>query len=513
MCKPLMSVLLVLVCGVATAGAQGGPRGGAEGGGKGEVDLLQPRRWTEIGYGLSLRPPVGAKVLPPTTDGALITFLEPGVYELDVRILETQQRSTPEDLKKVAEEQLGAAFQTAVVAREEPMRVASKPAFAQYLKIPNREEGDWVLAQVFVQIDPVTFAVLRLTVEEKDLARVLPLFQAVVEDASVMDYKELDRIRTAQFEAGEAMLKATPAQRWQRALPEQAWWRIQDGHGQRGRHVGWAMWRLGRREAMGDQGLSFSQTMQLRSGDARWDTLIHAFENDRGDYEMWEGKVTRRADAAAAPEAAGVRGGTAARGAGGGARGGAGERREGGVGVAAQAAAAAAAEAEAMALQTWVETGVRTEGILAVAQESPRRRDLVQLGPRDPAGLRRAPKGDFHRWPVPPGPYVSQARASLLPFIVPGDREADYAFYAYDPGSANLVMRTLRVRPMGEGGEGGEGAERGYLVYIRPSPTRAEQVLAFDARGRPLYHDLPDGRRWVPTTPEVLRRLEEAEAK
>lgn len=436
--------------------------------GSGEADLLQPRRWTEIGYGLSLRPPMGAQVLPPTTDGALITFMESGLYEMDVRILQTSEASSPEELKKVSEEQLGAAFQTAMVVREEKMKVAGRPSFAQYLKVVNRERGNWMLAQVFVQIDPVTFAVLRLDVEEKDLPRVLPLFHAVVEDAAIMSVQDLDRMRSAWFEAGEALLDATPPERWGKALPEQVWWRIQNGRGEGSVHVGWAMWRLGRSEALGEKGLSFSQTMQLRNQGAQWDTMSHAFENDKGTYEMWEVKVTRRAekgnDAGAGPGAGAGRG----------------------VGAGGP--------------QTWAETGVRTQGVVAVAQESPERQGSVKRRPGDPSV---AAAGDHHRWPVPPGPYVSQARASLLPFIVPGDREEDYAFYAYDPGTADLVMRTLRVRPA----EGG-----GYAVYIRPSPRRAEQVLMFDNHrpARPLYHDLPDGRRWVPTTTQQLQQLEAA---
>ncbi len=109
--------------------------------------------------------------------------------------------------------------------------------------------------------------------------------------------------------------------------------------------------------------------------------------------------------------------------------------------------------------------------------------------------------GDLYKakWGIPLAqPYLSQAHAWLMPWLLPADRAQSYSFAFYSPESKRPGFCLLRVVPAGDGSR---------QVFFRPALDQPEQVFSFDGHGKLLRIQLPDGTALIPASVEELARI------
>lgn len=131
------------------------------------------------------------------------------------------------------------------------------------------------------------------------------------------------------------------------------------------------------------------------------------------------------------------------------------------------------------ATQNWHQEGIRNGVEVKVSQESP-------------TNIKE------HSWNVPPYPYLSQVDMYVLPALLPHDNPTQLAFYSFHQNSNKLSLRTLRIEPLPGGS---------YRVFDRPTPDRVEQVATFSPTGRLIERRMSDGRVYLATTPQELKRI------
>ncbi|GAB4192904.1 MAG: hypothetical protein Kow00105_06980 [Phycisphaeraceae bacterium] len=129
--------------------------------------------------------------------------------------------------------------------------------------------------------------------------------------------------------------------------------------------------------------------------------------------------------------------------------------------------------------QNWRQTGLRDGRALEVSQETPTR-------------IKKLP------WKLPPFPYLSQVDLYVLPALFPRDGYTEMAFYSFHQNAQKLSLRTFRIEPQPDGS---------YRVYERPTPDRPEQVATYSPTGRLIERRMTNGRVYLATTPQELKRI------
>jgi len=130
-------------------------------------------------------------------------------------------------------------------------------------------------------------------------------------------------------------------------------------------------------------------------------------------------------------------------------------------------------------IDNWRQTGLRDGDRIEVSQETP-------------TNIKSFP------WTKPPVAYLSQVDLFVLPALLPHDQPTELTFYAFNAISRKLSLRTLRIEPLAGGG---------YRVHDRPTLDRAEQVATYDHNGKLLKRKMPDGRTYLATTSQELKRI------
>ncbi len=131
------------------------------------------------------------------------------------------------------------------------------------------------------------------------------------------------------------------------------------------------------------------------------------------------------------------------------------------------------------AVQNWHQEGIRNGKTIQVSQDSP-------------SNIKQ------YSWDIPPFPYLSQVDLHVLPALLPRDKPTELAFYSFHQNSQKLSLRTLRIEPLPGGS---------YRVLDRPAPDRAEQVATYSPAGLLIERRMPDGRTYLATTPQELKRI------
>ncbi len=129
--------------------------------------------------------------------------------------------------------------------------------------------------------------------------------------------------------------------------------------------------------------------------------------------------------------------------------------------------------------QNWRQTGLRDGNMMEVSQETP-------------TNIKKTP------WKTPPNVYLSQVNQYVLPSLFPHDKATEFAFYGFHQNQRKLSLRTYRIEPLPGGS---------YRVYERPAPDRAQRVATFSPTGRLIERRMPDGRVYLATTPQELKRI------
>lgn len=397
-----------------------------------------PVRWSEQAYGMSLTPPPGSVTAGQTQDGALAKFrtLDPATISVFIR-----NSPQPLDLKAVKNKALNEfAFVhpsgMPLAPDAQPVSPAGYPGIGLYMLVPDDKQGNWVFAQVFMLINPTTLAIFQLECDAVNFDRAQQTFKKMIDSVELIDPAELDRIRTRRLQAGQAWLDSITTEDVKRALVPEQWLRIVRGD----KDVGYMRIRHADEARHLPPGTSVSVRSRIVEGNHTYDTDGTFFETDDRAVEFWTITTTRRT------EQVGLRNPNTP---------------------------------DQPITQNWRQTGLRDENAIEVSQETP-------------INIKKFP------WTKPPVAYLSQVDLFTLPALLPRDKPAELAFYAFNQNARKLSLRTWRIEPLPTGG---------YRVHDRPTLDRGEQVATYDRTGKLLERKMPDGQTYLATTPQELKRI------
>jgi len=425
------------------------PAGGATG-------ELSSQRWHDHAFGLSFFQPAGVPPIEQPHNGGLVHFQVEPQFTISFFIHKSPDRFTLDQAKTNVLRQFAFQHAQALPMKEgaiSSLKQLGRPTWQYYYFVPQGDDAtikqarptatrksDWVFAQSLIIIDPHTIAELRLACDQPDLERAEALYEAMLASIILEDPAVLERERRAALEAGDTWRRQLSAEAIRSAAPAKTVMRITRG----GHDVGLLRVTQGQHEAASLPGWQVKAETAL--SDQRYFAITNAsyFASDDGMLEFWSINTARRDNE--------------------------------GMGVSDQLAEQTANRAK---VKQWLEEGVRTSSEITVNNESP----------SDLFGKKQ--------WRTPERFYMSQVDMWTLGPLLP-EGPATLAFYAYDPTTQSIALRTYRVEPSEQGMK---------IVRVRSSPTRAEEVYLYDAAGRLVRHITPDGSVLSPISEDQAKQL------
>jgi len=247
-------------------------------------------RWQEHSYGVSLRPPLGTRLVSQTGDDAIVRFYGPDGYAVRVYIKKSSTDLTISDLVTKAIHQLGTAQPSAIILEQKPLNPAGRSGAAIYFKIPDPKRGPWVMGQAFVQINARTFVMLQLEATLKIFPSSRSIFEAVIDTLDVQDPKELDRQRATQIQAGQDWYQSiTPARR-RAVLRPHTWLRIVE----QDTDIGYMHITQKPDTQMGLPGIRVDIWSRIQIQTQTYDSVSNFFVSNDNTHEFWSVRTTLR---------------------------------------------------------------------------------------------------------------------------------------------------------------------------------------------------------------------------
>lgn len=469
---------------------------------------LSEDRWSEVRYGLSIREPIDPLRIADTQQGDVIRWALPkgtrirlsfarGVYEgFDARGNYTQMPAKIDILKKQISDELKASVTGQVIntRADQVIEVGEHAGIINYYIIkPDKRVGEpYLYGVALLQLDELSVAILRLECPPDQIVPAVCTFECMLNTITTEPAKDANRRLNGWLINGETLLKKITQQDRVNAMQSDRLYRVLEA----GKDIGYVrVWQrfqdkgfyeqlaIKNRAAGGTGELQGVYRMQqtgnalivqshYAGNRASMDRLYEAVDTPGKASGVWQFKSTLRYEND--PQ----------------------NRRAG----------------------TWVETGVRGTATiggdkidhLQITREGtpPRRMvDFLLARERDPARKLRYPSADPRSypsgdliekaWPIPKRAFLSMVDAALVPALLPREKK-NYAFTAYDPETARVDIRTMRVEPNNDGGK---------TVYIRPVLDKSEEALIFDANNELVRHRFPDGREMRRTTRQELAQI------
>ncbi len=460
-------------------------------------------RWREYSFGLSLLPPPGSYIQQPPPPTGAERFYLPNGSAIQVSIEQTQGGGDPAgrsfssfgvhgptriEAGDTTIERGGAAdakmfirlgdgltsleevmqFTVGQVAAIDPKAVildqrdgltlaGHHPAAVIYFRIPAGREPQWILGLGVMQIDPQSFAVLRLESASESFAEDRPLFERTLHSLEIQSPDELDAWRDELLTRADAWRRTINTERIHAALHQEQWFRVVDGD----RDVGWIRIEQQPQEYLASNGVS----VRIRS---RMFTLVR---NPRGERDVGAPPVVEKAIDSDNFFFLG-------------------DDRE----------------TEVWTIHSTLRAAHDPQPNPARAnparRANPPRAD--QPFSRWEQGAASGPtitltRGDQRiRWVRPEKAYLSQVESLLLGALLPHDQETMYGFYAYHPESGRLAFLTAQVIPRQTGG---------FELRIRPTPDAREHLYTYDPAGKLLSWRMPTGRSILAADPQEIQRI------
>lgn len=350
---------------------------------------LSDERWSDKAYGLSLKPPLGVRMLSQTADDYLLRIAdEGGLFNMSVSVKQSRSPLTLEKVAQLAQEQVGKAQGVAQLLSKKEMQLAGRPGIVMYFKMPYGKSGYSMFGQSVVQLSPLSYAVIEAVCDIAKQEEIQPLYEQMLASLEITDPRELDKQREAAIQAGLQFRIALSLKQIHSALVSEQYYRMVEA----GKDIGYMRVRqqTGKRDGKNAVALELQYRFAMSGG---WiDLLANYFLFDDDSSEQWSITTTRRYDAPVAP----------------------------GKGAA------------AVTKENFVETGIRAGNELTITIDSP-------------AGHKQ------QKFEVPKSGYLSQVEAWLLPQLLPIDRPATYGFYCYHSNLGKITYRTEQVTPTLDG--------------------------------------------------------------
>ena len=402
---------------------------------------LAEQREVDESWGLSLRPPVGTRVVRRTADRYLMRILDDDEkFQLLVSVRRSTRPVTIAEVFKAAEADLRRIHETTRRLDRRDLEIDGRAGGLVYFDMPQtRGDGRLLLGQAFVQLAPDTLGLLEIEADMQDRAMAAATFESVLGSLE-LDLEEVAAERMAAAQAASVFQAGLDRPTVHGSLIEQQLFRIVDlparGAGEPERDIGWMRIRQGEAERVGNHGVAVEVQARFFIEDKTYDSLAVYFVSDDGRYEDWSIKTTQR--------------GVAAR---------PGRQRDG------------------ESTPTDIETGIRTGSTIDVRIE------------RDGGAVQTL---SFTR---PEAAYLPQAHAWLLPQLLPADEPAVYGFYWYNSAHRKLVYRTDEIVP----------ALDRFTLITHPAPSDPELRATYGADRQLIEKSLSATRKLIPTTAAELR--------
>lgn len=408
---------------------------------------VEPARWTEPAFGVSLTPPAGARLVENSRDEVRLRMELPSDDTISFSIRKATAPMTIDQVVDRAVHLMEWSHPRAVLFERKVDPIAGRRGVRLYFRVPDEKTGPWVLAQALVMIDPQTVAVLHMDVDLPRFDEARPVFDAVVGSLALADPKQLERERSAAIDRAEAWLSRLNARHWSAALVPERWLRIVEND----LDVGYMRVQQYRDLEMNLPGIRIDVQVRMMTAGKATDTLGNIFLADDGKTEFWSVRTTVRDPASSGPAGAAI-----------------GAARPRGL----------MRRFEEPPAPSWAETGLRSEHEITVTVQTP-------------SGKTE------RRWDKPPRGYLPHALQHLMGQLLPR-QPISMVFYSYHPNDTALVLRSERVE-LSEAG--------GYRVISRAAPDEPEQVAEYDATGRLLRVHLADGRLLLPSTLNQIQTI------
>lgn len=457
-----LCVLLLIVCGTAVPGGDVL----AQDDGKELDSILAVERWREMSVGLSLRPPLGAKLAHLTGEKAAVRMTHKRGYIIEVYVKKSKEKLNIKQLEKFAIHQISYTTPSAKVADEKRLTVGGKQAILHYFGMPGKTKRHkpWILGQLMVLVGPQSVVGVRLEIPPNDYEGVRSIFETMIKSVRFDDPKTLVEQRKRQTANAEAWHKTVTAEKRRAALIPQQWMRVLEN----GRDVGWMLIAEGNIDekeakrlratsgsALDSAGVFVRVQARVLFQSRALDSLSELYLSDDGEQELWRIKTTIR------PLTKN-------------------DVRPGGVAVR-DPEKKKKSKFELPKVFQALEIGVRNDAEIIITRQTP-------------DGVKN------HQWERPSGRrgyYVSQVDLHLLGRLVP-QKSQEMGFYAYYPNDGRLSFRAERIvaEPGGS-----------VSVFSRPTLDHGEQESRFDRTGRMLRRTLPTGQQVVPTTRSQLASI------
>ncbi len=373
----MRALWIVWVCTVPVTGAFGNDT------------LLSTQRWHDRSYGLSLRPPLGSRMVSQTADDALVRFYGDSGYTIRLYIKKSTIDLAIENLLSTAIHQLGGVYPSATILQQKQRAPSGMSGAVIYFRIPDQKRGPWVMGQGYVQLSNRIFAMLQVEVDLAQFEAVRELFEAIVDSIEVQNPQQLDKHRQLQIAQGQTWLKNMDPEHLRQAIEPDRWLRIID-HG-----VDTGYMRVQQRTdaQMGQEGVRVNIRSRMVLGSESYDSISQFFVSDNNDREFWSIRTTVRR-----------------------------QRND----------PSTSKTMDRVHTQSWSETGIRSKDKITVSRETP-------------SGVKE------HRWQKPPLGYLSQARLHMLDQLIGHQDAKEMGFYAYHPGTQKIVYRTTRAQSVKDG--------------------------------------------------------------
>lgn len=483
----LAMVLSACLCAAWSASASaserataGSPAGGVvvdDADDAGLDEMLSRERWREHSFGVSLRPPIGSRIVTATGAAAVMRMELP--EHRAVMTLSIHRSPVEMDLFQLAQmviRQVGVVQVQAAFDRKR-LNPGGRPGLIMYFNVPREHKQPRIMAQAFMQMDAKSVVNLRMDLvrDPKTWDEAKGLFEAVFSSLRIASQREIEERRRSLINAGDLWLQSVTAAQLREAATGEQFFRLQkDGH-----DVGWMYKRMEPEvQELGLSGVAVVTHLRMHlmdegdeGGKRALDSQSRYFLSLSGSDEVWDIRMTLR-PLSTTP------------------------------GVRSRGEVLSYAETGVRGPQRQpAEAGVKVQSVITVTRQSLGENNNVhnpiQPHSRDP--LQHTSGLDVKQWGQPGEAYLPQVTRELLPELLPHRNERELGFYCYHPSSGRITFRTERIVPEAEGD--------GFTIRSRVAPDQPEQVSRYDSRGRLVEQVLPDGTRIIPATLNEIRQV------
>ena len=422
--------------------------------------LLDNHRWQENSHGVSILPPLGAKVHQRSVDDAILRINAKDGYAINLFIKKSQNEMTIDGVRSEALLEMGRNFPAATVLADEIKTLDDRDMLKIHFFLPRTKKGPWVTAQCFVQLAPTVFVLFQMESPKTTYDLAKPVYDAVISSLQLTDPKQLLVQREQLLDAGDQLLGKLNFSVLKKQLVPEQWFRFVEGD----RDIGYMRIRqdfgnLDKRTHLDNavtnrQGFKVEVMARMEIGQSLYDSVNVCYVSEEHDEKIWSIRTTERPLDARKMQHLRLR-----------------DEKQLKFDV---------QEIQMDYPNTWVETGLMSHR-------------KIQLNRHNPSNERQ------FQWALPSKAYLSQVDLYLLPMLLADEPDGTWGFYAYHANSSKVSFRTERVEHKADGR---------YVVYSRLTPEDIhEQVTEYESNGKIVVRTLAGGRKLIPAQRYQIERL------